>query len=224
MDSGFPPDLIPGDPQGTLQAALEHFWTSSIFSRFVFAVCIFPLFLPAVFYRWSLKGTSIVYAPLVFVTYSTFSEKADLRTKLELIRRGDLSRIRVWYSVIAIAAFLVKLVLMMNLPGFVTWWNGHPISRFLALYVAPAEIPKWQLAKLLNSALAIGSMLFARSALLRYKLQHPWPETPIKHLLGFVSGLRWILALYAILCTGYTTMRAAQHWHWPPLGERWLPW
>jgi hypothetical protein len=67
-------------------------------------------------------------------------------------------------------------------------------------------------------------MLFARSALLRYELQHPWPEIPVKRLLGFVSGLRWILALYAILCTGYITMRAARNWHWPALGEHWLPW
>ncbi|MFZ1218226.1 MAG: hypothetical protein WAO00_02985 [Chthoniobacterales bacterium] len=158
------------------------------------------------------------------MAHATFSEHAGLRTRLELIKRGDLSRIRVWYGIIAIAAFLVKLMLMMNFPGFADWWNGHPVSRFLALYVAPAEIPKWQLAEFANSVLAIGAMLFARSALLRYELQHPWPETPVKRLLGFVSGLRWILALYAILCTGYITMRAAQHWHWPALGERWLPW
>ena len=182
------------------------------------------LFLPALLYRWALKSTSIIYAPLVFVAHSTFSEGADLRTKLELIKRGDLSRIRVWYGVITIAAFLVKLVLMMNLPGFADWWNRHPISQFLALYVAPAEIPKWQLAELANSALAIGAMLFARHALLRDELKHPLPEAPAKLLLGFVSGLRWVLALYAILCTGYITMRAAQHWHWPALGEQWLPW
>ena len=181
-------------------------------------------FLPALLYRWSMKATSIIYAPLVFVAHSTFSEGADLRTKLELIKRGDLSRIRVWYGVIAIAAFLVKLVLMMNLPGFADWWNGHPVSQFLALYIAPAEIPKWQLAELANSALAIGAMLFARHALLRDELKHPLPEAPVKRLLGFVSGLRWVLALYAILCTGYITMRAAQHWHWPALGEKWLPW
>jgi hypothetical protein len=154
------------------------------------------------------KSTSIIYAPLVFVAHSTFSEGADLRTKLELIKRGDLSRIRVWYGVIAIAAFLVKLVLMMNLPGFADWWNGHPVSRFLALYVAPAEIPKWQLAELANSCWRSARCFSRGTRCLRYDLQHPWPEVPVKRLLGFVSGLRWVLALYAILCTGYITMRA----------------
>jgi hypothetical protein len=222
LDSRFPPELIPDHPHATLGAVFVGLKQRGG-ARFV-SVLLLPLFIPALLYRWSLKATSIIYAPLVFVVHSTFSPGADLRAKLELIKRGDLSRIRVFYGVIAIAAFLVKLVLMMNLPGFADWWDGYPVSRFLAIYVAPAEIPKWQLAELANSVLAIGAMLFARHALLRYGLKHPWPETPVKRLLGFLSGLRWVLALYTIVCTGYITMRAAQHWHWPALGERWLPW
>lgn len=187
-------------------------------------IAFIVLFVPALLYRWSLKATSIIYAPLVFVAHSTFSEGKNLRTKLELIRRGDLSRIRVLYGIAAIAAFLVKLVLMAKWNGFAAWWNGNPITEFLAIYVAPSEIPKWQLAELANSALAIGSMFFARHALLRSDLGHPFPETPVKRILGFVSGLRWVLALYAIICTAYITMSEATHWHLPALGVKWWPW
>jgi hypothetical protein len=230
MDVSCPPEKIPGHSEENLSKDMRKLYeeTNHVLLwplRILGWPSMFAIFyLPALIYRWSLKATSIIYSPLVFVAHSTFSESKDLRTKLELIKRGDLSRIRVWYGVIAIAAFLVKLVLMMNLPGFADWWNGHPVSRFLAIYVAPAEIPKWQLAELGNSVLAIGSMLFARHALLRYELQHPWPEVPVKSLLGFVSALRWLLALYAIVCTGYITMNAAQHWRWPALGEKWIPW
>ncbi len=147
-----------------------------------------------------------------------------MRTKLELIKRGDLSRIRVLYGIAAIAAFLVKLVLMAKWNGFAAWWNGNPITEFLAIYVAPSEIPKWQLAELANSALAIGSMFFARHALLRYDVGQPFPDTPVKRILGLVSGLRWVLALYAIVCTGYITMRAARDWNLPALGQKSWPW
>lgn len=230
VDSLFAPEVVPEHPTlnfDTLKCWLRKDSASQMeiwrrWAAMPFMLCAF--FLPSLLYRWSLKATSIIYAPLVFVAHSTFSERANLRMKLELIKRGDLSRIRLWYGVTVIAAFVVKLVLMMSLPGFADWWDGHPGSRFLALYVAPAEIPKWQLAELANSVLAIGVMLFARRALLGYELQHPWPEVPVKRLLGFVSGLRWVLSLYAILCTGYITMRAAQHWQWPRLGEHWLPW
>lgn len=221
MDSFFPPELIPEHPSVTfgllVRAGSVHELIGKVFQYG-------PLFLPALLYRWSLKATSIIYAPLVFVAYSTFREVPDLRTKLDLIRRGDLSRIRAAYGVVAIAVFLVKLMLMMKWTGFVVWWNGNPISEFVALYVAPAEIPKWQIAEVANSVLAVGTMLFARHALLRYELNHPLPEKPVRQLLGFVSGLRWMLALYAIVCVGYITMREARGWHWPALGGKWLPW
>ena len=223
LDSRFAPELMPEHPLVTFGYTLR---TASREQRGYFlSFSSLPfLFLPALFYRWSLKATSIIYAPLVFVARSTFSEGNDLRTKLELIKRGDLSRIRVLYGIAAIAAFLVKLVLMAKWSGFAAWWNGNPITEFLALYVAPSEIPKWQLAERANSVLAIGSMFFARHALLRSDLGHPFPETPVKRILGFVSGLRWVLALYAIVCTGYITMRAARDWNLPALGQKWWPW
>ena len=229
-DTFLAPEVVPEHPKHTLKSVVTNLTRASHgFDRVyesLFSVPVFFViwFLPSLIYRWSLKATSIIYAPLVFVAHSTFSEGKDLRTKLELIKRGDLSRIRVLYGIAAIAAFLVKLVLMAKWNGFAAWWNGNPITEFLAVYVAPSEIPKWQVAELANSALAIGSMFFARHALLRYDVGHPFPDTPVKRILGFVSGLRWVLALYAIVCTGYITMRAARHWHLPALGEKWIPW
>jgi hypothetical protein len=228
-DSLFSPEPVPGDPTMTLS-----YWTEltldgkTRLARLKLAYLGVPilfvvLFLPALIYRWSLKATSIIYAPLVFIARSTFSEGTDLRTKLELIKRSDLTRIRALYGVVFIAAFLVKLVLMMKWSGFVEVWRGSPITEFLSLYIAPPEIPKWQLAELLNSVLAVGAMLFARHALLRYGLNHPYPEKPMKRILGFVSGVRWVLVVYAIVCIGYITMREAHNWHWPALGTKWLP-
>jgi hypothetical protein len=214
------PELIPGHPTFTLESITEE---PTIINRAIIITLMFPFFIPALLYRWSLKATSIIYAPLVFVAYSTFSESKDLRTKLELIKRGDLSRIRALYGIVAIVAFIVKLVLMMKWNGFAEWWNGNPITEFLSLYIAPTEIPKWQIAELVNSVLAVGAMIFARHTLLCYELNHPLPEKPVKHILGFVSGVRWVLALYAIVCLGYITMREAHNWRWPALGTKWLP-
>ena len=221
MDSFVLPELVPEHPSVTFGFLVQ---AESVSERVSNILYFGPLFLPALLYRWSLKATSIIYAPLVFVAHSTFREGTDLRTKLELIKRGDLGRIRAAYGVVAIAAFLVKVVLMMKWSAFAAWWNGNPISEFVALYVAPAEIPKWQIAGFANSVLAVGAMFFARHALLRYDIGQPLPEKSLKQILGFISGLRWVLAIYAILCVGYITMREAQHWHWPALGEKWLPW
>jgi hypothetical protein len=221
MDSRFPPEFIPGHPSETLQSTLEGMTGLPLVAALLFLV---PPFVPAIIYRWSLKATSIIYAPLVFVAQSTFSEGTDVRTKLQLIKRSDLSRIRALFGIVTIIAFLTKVILMMKWNGFVAAWKGNPIVEFLSLYVAPAEIPKWQLAEVANSVLAVGVMFFARYALLRYELNKPLWETPIKRIIGFVSGLRWTLALYAIVCTGYITIREARHWNLPPLGQKWIPW
>jgi hypothetical protein len=228
-DSLLSPEPVPGAPRMTPSR-----WRKSALkgrtglNRLVCACIGVPLlfvilFLPALIYRWSLKATSIIYAPLVFIARSTFGEGTDLRTKLELIKRSDLTRIRALYGVVFIVAFLVKLVLMMKWSGFVEAWKGNPITEFLSLYIAPPEIPKWQIAELVNSVLAVGAMLFARQALLHYDLNHPYPEKSMRRILGFVSGVRWVLVVYAVVCIGYITMREAHNWHWPALGTKWLP-
>lgn len=224
VDSLFPPELIPDHKEATLKEVIKLFSEYPKNENRLKAVLAIPVcFIPALVYRWSVKATSIIYAPLVFVAYSTFSKGTDLRTKLELIKRGDLSRIRALYGVVVIVAFLVKLVLMMKWNGFVDIWKGNPITEFLSLYIVPTEIPKWQIAEVANSVLAVSAMVFARYALLRYEPNHTLPEKPVKQILGFVSGVRWVLAIYAIVCLGYITMREAHNWHWPALGTKWLP-
>jgi hypothetical protein len=221
MDSCFAPEFIPEHPQIKLPQDFQGAtWTDILVGTPLLAL----LFLPALFYRWSLKATSIIYAPLVFVVHTTFRRVPDLRTKLKLIKHSDMTLILALYAVCYVAAFLVKLVLMLNLPSFAEWWNGTPVRQFAALYVAPSEIPKWQLASLTNCAAALGTWLFARQALLRIEVGRPWHEGAVQRTLGFATGLRTVLALYTIACTGYLTLRAARGWHWPALGEKWLPW
>lgn len=222
MDSRFAPEFIPEHPRITLPREFPEFTWPEFLGGMIPLVVI--LFLPALFYRWSLKATSIIYAPLVFIVHTTFRRTSDLRTKLELIKRSDLTRILVIYAICYIAAFSLKLVFMMNLPGFADWWNESPVRQFAALYVAPAQIPKWQLASLANCGFALGTWFLARYALLRIDVGKPWPESTVQGALGFTTGLRTLLALYAIVCTGYITLRAARGWHWPALGAKWLPW
>jgi hypothetical protein len=164
------------------------------------------------------------FCTLVFVAHSTFVDPTDLKTRLELIKHSDLSRVRAFYGVVAIMLFAGKLFTDVSLADFFEAHKGTSALAFLALYIAPGEIPKWQIAEIANSMLAVGGMLFTRHALLLYKLDHPWPETPVKRILGFVGVVRWLLAIYTILCTAYITWNAAKGWRWPNLGEKWLPW
>jgi len=226
MDTFFPPELMPDHPTSTLSKEMDlmsrgEYGLRRAFTR-VSAFCI--LFLPALIYRWSLKATSVIYAPLVFIVHTTFRNVRDLRKKLELLKRSDVARIRVAYGIIFIAAFTVKIALMNKLSHFADWWNGHPITELLALYIAPGEIPKWQLASLINSFLALIAMFFVRAALTHIEVGCPWPELAVNRVLGFITAVRWPLAIYTILSMAYITMQAARGWKWPMLGTKWFPW
>jgi hypothetical protein len=184
----------------------------------------YTLAIPAILYRWSLKATSIVYSPLVFLAHSTFHEGTDFRTELKIICRGDFHRILAAYSGASILLFILKFILMQKLEDFVTWWQSHPLSRFLALYVVPEEIPIWHMVHLFNSLLVVIFMIVARRALLRIELGLPLSQTRTKRLLGLINGIHWPLAIYPIVCMVYITVQAAKGWHWPHLGTKWLPW
>jgi hypothetical protein len=224
-DSFAAPELIPGHPRHTLHYFIGFIKSQPRLLGVVGGTAVFSIFfLPALLYRWSLKATSVIYAPLVFIVHVTFRDVPDLRTKLELMKRSDITRILAFYAVCYVTAFLTKLALMIALPGFAEWWTGTPMREFAALYVAPSEIPKWQLASLMNCAVALGVWLFARQALLRIEVGTPWRVGPVQRTIGFATGVRTVLAIYTIACTGYLTLRAARGWHWPALGEKWLPW
>jgi hypothetical protein len=191
----------------------------------VFVSPIFAaLFFPALFYRWSLKATSIIYAPFVFIAHQTSLRSGNVRDDLRVRKSSSIANLSVALGCIFILAFVAKLVYLREAQTFIDWWNSREVGEFLALYVAPAEIPKWQLSSLLNSVLAIVMFFFVREALVRIENNRGWPENVVQRTLGFTFGLRVVLSTYTILCTGYITIRAAQHWNWPAIAEKWFPW
>jgi hypothetical protein len=181
-------------------------------------------FLPALFYRWSLKATTIIYAPFVFIAHQTFTDAPNLRDELRIRKASSVTNLSVLVGVVFILGFLLKLAFIREAGTFVGWWNSKEVDEFVALYVAPAEIPKWQLSSLLNSGIAIAVFFFVREALVRVENNQPWPEHAVQRILGFTFSVRVLLTLYTILCTAYITLRAARDWNLPAIAEKWFPW
>jgi hypothetical protein len=166
--------------------------------------------LPVLIYRWSLKATSIAYAPLMFVVYSTFRERTDSRTKLVICGRGDLVKAAVVCSVLVVLAFVAKLVLMTQVNGFAEWWHDHPVKRIAAIYAAPSEIPNWQLSWFINALLAITGFVICRDALYRLECGFHVPGTTLQRMLGVLAAIRLVLSIYSIVCMVYITVEAAR--------------
>jgi hypothetical protein len=225
MDSVYPVELIPGRVSFRLRRFLPGVLGAEpeFFARIAsLSICL--MFVPAYLYRCSLKATSIIYAPLVLVARTTFRQIGDLRVELARIARSDFTKIAAAYGFFVIATFVAKVAFMINVGDFADWWDTHPMSRFLALYIVPAEVPIWQLAAVANSLLALGVFLFTRAALIQIENGTPWSARSVEAALRATTFIRWTLTLYTIFCTGYITLYAAKDWHWPRLGTKLFPW
>lgn len=226
-DSTIPPEIVPGRESWSFAVIFRNVRRARGGNLFV-SLVVLALGLAAcvgsIAYRWSVKATSIVYLPLIFVLQSTFKGVANVPGMLRLLISSDITKLSVLAAGGIVAAFVGKLVAMIFIPTFVSWWQSHAALKFLSIYVAPAEIPRWQLVSVLNSILGIALFLFARRALQRIQMGMPLNDTLVQRLLGGVGALRWVLSGYTIICTGYLTVQAAYGWQWPRIGEEWFPW
>lgn len=140
------------------------------------------------------------------------------------IRKEDISRIILVYSICVLLAIIAKVVAYVTWSGFGEWINDTAIGRFAVIYVVPGEMPIWQVAAGINSVLAIGLFIFAGSALFRIEHDQAWPEGHVVRVLRVSTAVRGVFSLYTIACTLYITVRAASDWNWPPLGTKVFPW
>ena len=192
---------------------------------FVNAMLYFITIIVASFlYRWTMKSTAIVYTPLLWLVWSTFRKMPDIAAGLRRLRGGDLTKVVVFYSFIVIGGFVVKFILMVKWDNFAAWWNSTPLTDFLSIYVAPAEIPLWQLAAFINAFWAIGIFIFAGEALWGMDSGTPWSPKRVEFVLRVSSFGRCVLTLYTITCTVYLTVQEASSWNFPTLGTKLFPW
>jgi hypothetical protein len=184
-----------------------------------------PLFyVPSIAYRWSLKATALIYTPLLWTALSTFRAFPAIPVALHRLRSNDIAKITLIYSILVIVVFILKWIMMSNMNALVEWFNKSEISRFLAIYVIPAQIPIWQIAAFVNALLAIAFFLFLGAMLQRVGHPDAWPDESIEGTIRSFVFVRTVLTLYTITCTLYITLQKATTWNWPPLDARLFPW
>jgi len=240
VDSKHPPELLPGidvsrpehkdlgilRPWNTLQEVVKENWNSPS-TLFLAAVFYLPTYLsfflcPALLYRWSLKGTTLVHSPLIWIVHGAF--KSHLRERLEEIRELVRYRLMRLYSAAVLVFFLSKVLLFSMWSSIAEWWNNTPPAEFLNAYLAPLEIPRWHIAAAVNSLLAWVLFFMADHAVARYKREAEVNEGRLDTIVQSVTLIRGILTLYTIGTGLYIAASLVEKWGLPPIGEKWFPW
>ena len=241
-DLHHPPELIPGiELQSNLFRAsplrvsdwLEDFSVSKNPGRSVFetlsdwilgSVIIIFWFTPSLLYRWSLKSTAVLYAPLLWILQPLTPPDHTLEQRLQLFVRSDMVRFAMMLSIFTIGFFIVKVWMMVTWAEFVNVFANSKFDVLFSLYVQPTIIPIWQMAMVANSCFIIALMLFVRSCIRHIEVGAPRSETVTERVITWTTITRRLFTIYTMACTFYITMRAALQVDWPELGTKPFPW
>lgn len=172
-------------------------------------------------YRFSLKSTALLWAPLLYVVESTFNESLPLNTKLQELRVSSVWRLMRIFSWGTLCLFTLKVLI---LPQVIAWWNAQPWSSVLNVYVMPNEVHTWHIAAALNSVLALlGYYLFIERAP-RHLSAGAWSTLFVENVLKCFTFVRGLLSIYTIAVGIFLTVVAASSMNWPRWTGRIFPW
>lgn len=231
IDFFHPPELVPGmEAKRSLYRfpGFKEFSSGRGCGEVLFAACyalvVGTPFLFVFIYRLSLKATAIVWLPLLWI-FPKLRPKESVTTRLRLIQHSSWGRFVAIVSFIVLIAFGAKLMLYNEAVLLSQSLFTGDIGRLARHYIAPAELPVWQVASTVNSLLALALFFWADNQLI--KLEDPACAAARRStdvLLRVASVTRATLSLYTSACLLYLAVLRAGVFNWPPLGEKLFPW
>lgn len=178
------------------------------------------LYLPVLFYRLSLKATSICYFPLLLLIQQSTS-KVPLQLQLEQVRDGKWAALRrrmAWLFggivVMKIVAYSLQIRLVEN-------WDASALGQFARLVVLPYSLPAWQVATLVNAIIVIGFYYLVDLILWRYRRGDKVAETGVLALLRCVIIVTGFLGIYTTVANVWIILHHEPFLRVPPIGVWW---
>ena len=169
----------------------------------------------AISFRLSVKGTALIYLPLIFILGA--KPKGDTLThSLEDTIESPFNKIVRFVSTCIILFVLSKLF-------FLPLWNQLAMSDLGKALVAPAGIPRWQLVSFTNAILAWLLVILAYDLQKRIERKGDSGTESLDLGLQWLYRLRVVLTVYTIAATLYSVASFVDRFGLPPLGEDWFP-
>ncbi len=228
LDLTVSPELVPGVVSRRYQFRYAHPRTAEIlvpyqrirrasheFRRAVFlpglAVYLIAIVAPALLYRLILKGSVLIYWPLILCSGSYFQgiPFRDLRTRVLESPVEQFGRV---FALLVLALFLGKVALF-NL-GVVALGTAAPefVAVFYDKIVSPLEVPVWQVTSVLAALLVWGQWLNAKlSPSSRRATRRAQAMAAVGCACAFYTS-----AINVLLLPDYVSV--ASHMSMPPLG------
>jgi hypothetical protein len=212
------------DPTRGSIAMLRH-WRTFVatagrlerFSTYSLAPALGMLFVLAIVYRWSLKGSALIYSPLIWIVHS--STARSLRDHLQDIHELVIYRVARRVGLIVLALFAFKLCVWHS-----SLQNEIFGNKFVRAVFMPDAFPAWQIASAANAVLAWALYFAADWVLAYWKRGVRINDWAIEQTLRWLSLGRGILSVYTISCCIYLAASLSGRFGLPRMGTGLLPW
>lgn len=163
VDSYCNPEILPGihhsnNKEFMLELSdIRYSGYSNLFYYLLCMIGIVFIYGPSLFYRWSIKGTSIIWLPLLWaagliVDKSSKQDDDLIRRQADHVRNGLLTKIVLIFSTITIFFGFLKLYLFAEWARVADVWKATMPSLIDEL-IAPLYVYPWHITALINSIL-----------------------------------------------------------------------
>lgn len=212
-DMYHPPEILPGiETHGPefldrykFTVFIKEFMAPDQFQsafRWLIIITLVPIiYLPAFIYRCSLKGTSPIWSPLIWVVRSIRDSNFPLKDRLEYIHNSIHYRLVLYYSIVVIILCMIKLFVLLKLIEI-----SAPVFNE---YMLPKEISLWHLAAFVNAILAIQIYYIADKYLILWRSNQIIKERLIDLKIKILTFCRDLLFIYIMTCILYITLTMA---------------
>ena len=172
------------------------------FERYFIPVLFLPFvligWLPSLLYRISFKATSLVYAPLIWVTHLTLQNPLPLKARLERITKGELEKLRRGLSWVILGSGIAKLALIFGWIDLSDFVKQFPSAQIANKLVIVDRWPWWQFTLIVDALLTFFLFFFADAAITRIENQQTWKEDFVTNVVTSASFLRAVLGIVTI--------------------------
>ena len=242
-DSFFPPGFVPGldegifnvDSRSASPAGFKRFLEAFAESRGIHKIpgilLGLLLYTPAIFYRFSLKSTSLFYIPLLLIVGDHSSP--NLHEQLSDLVGSEIEKLKRWYSgfiliFLTLAPTVIYFVLNAWWVTIEVWLKAHISGTALGLsrvflFTTPKgiELDSWHVARSVNATLTLGMFIYAKEQLRKRKTASALPPS---HAIDMLFLVRELLTIWVILCTVYVVVTTVDWNALPPIHVRIFPW
>jgi len=165
------------------------------------------VYIPSFTYRFSVKSTSIIYGPFIWIINSNLGETASTEEQLVDIREGESERLQRWYAWVIIISTVISFVIAggSTMVLYSVYTNSSDIGKLVLSVFLPTDgfnlhVNGWHVVRFVNAAISIWLFLYADKAIRRLQ-SGAWQGSHVQRVLDSFQAVKACLAAYIIACS-----------------------